>query len=157
MPYPAALLSGWEPAPFTRCPWKCHMQAISWTNIPQIRLQFGCDKGVEEQCIIPSQLGSPRTKTLQNRLRLSSCCRDGSGCARNHLLVQVSLCFPSLRLLVHKHPLLHRSFQRGWWVLGTGAFSKWAATAKALFLIMDHITEQLFAKDKWRYSRGGTQ
>lgn len=88
VPYPASLVSGWEPAPITRYPSKCHMQAISWTNMPQFGLQFGCDKGIEEQHIMSSQLDSPKTNgfTVDGLHFKTGCGRDGSGCAGNHLL-----------------------------------------------------------------------
>lgn len=112
VPYSASLVSGWEPAPITRYPLKCHMQAISWTNTHQIRLQFGCDKGIEEQHIISSQLGSahPEQKAPQ-----WMGCISKQAVAEMGLGVQVTTLFlPLPRLLVHKHSLLCRSFQTGW-------------------------------------------
>lgn len=119
-PYPASLLFDWEPAPFTRYPSKCHSQVISRTNHSQIRLQFGCDKAIEEQCIILSQLGSHRTKDFTvDGLHCKTDCvwavaaEIGLSVQVTTCLVQESLRFPLVRLSVHKHYLLPRSFQTG--------------------------------------------
>lgn len=56
--------------------------------MPQFGLQFGCDKGIEEQHIMSSQLDSPKTNgfTVDGLHFKTGCGRDGSGCAGNHLL-----------------------------------------------------------------------